>query len=207
MLHERLWQENADLVQACLAHPFVRRLANGSLEVAAFKRYVAQDAFFLHAFLRAYAVALARCAELAPARALHLLMAGVLDELKMHAAYADALSIDFRDVRPFPATTAYIDFLLATAWQHGAGQTIAAMTPCMRLYAHLGASLRPALRPAHPYANWIETYSSPDFADLAATIEGLLDTLAEDAPAAHDAYRYALQCELDFFSAPLEAPR
>jgi len=28
-----------------------------------------------------------------------------------------------------------------------------------------------------------------------------LDTLVDDSPAAHDAYAYAMQCELNFFSA------
>jgi len=36
------------------------------------------------------------------------------------------------------------------------------------------------------------------------TLESLLDDLAPDEPAVHDAYRYAMMCELDFFSAPLE---
>ena len=42
-----------------LAHPFVRGLADGSLPRQVFSGYVAQDAFFLEAFARAYALALA----------------------------------------------------------------------------------------------------------------------------------------------------
>ena len=59
MLHDILWQQNALLVDECLYHPFVRGLANGTLEPETFKRYVAQDAFFLNAFARAYALAAA----------------------------------------------------------------------------------------------------------------------------------------------------
>ena len=52
-LHLVLWNANADLAEACLRHPFVRGMADGSLAREAFKRYVAQDVFFLDAFLRA----------------------------------------------------------------------------------------------------------------------------------------------------------
>jgi thiaminase len=47
MLHEILWQQNVRLAEACLHHPFVRRLADGTLEPEAFRRYVAQDGSFL----------------------------------------------------------------------------------------------------------------------------------------------------------------
>jgi thiaminase/transcriptional activator TenA len=204
MLHAKLWQENLDLAQACLAHPFVRGLRDGTLDQAAFKRYIAQDALFLRAFLRAYAIALAKVEPLDHARRLLGFVSGVLDELKLHASYAATLGIDLAHIRPLPAARAYTDFLLRTAWQAGAGETMAAMTPCMKLYTWLGQQLAPALRPGHPYERWIQTYASPEFEHLASDAERLLDEVADDAPAVHDAYRYAMQCELDFFSAPLE---
>src|SRR5262245_59946220 len=68
MLHEILWQQNVRLAEACLHHHFVPGLADGTLEPEAFRRYVAQDAFFLNAFARAYALAAARSHEdLSPA--------------------------------------------------------------------------------------------------------------------------------------------
>src|SRR3712207_7643856 len=39
--------------------------------------------------------------------------------------------------------------------------TAAAMTPCMRLYAHLGRSLSPET--AGEYAEWVTTYADPAF--------------------------------------------
>jgi len=33
MLHEILWQQNVRLAEACLHHPFVRGLADGTVEV------------------------------------------------------------------------------------------------------------------------------------------------------------------------------
>jgi thiaminase/transcriptional activator TenA len=109
--------------------------------------------------------------------------------------------IDLTQVQPLPATRAYTDFLLRTAWSAGVDETIAAMTPCMRLYAWLGKTLMTKLYYDHPYGDWINTYSSPDFETLAVEIEGLLDALAQDRTAIREVYRYAMYCERNFFNA------
>jgi hydroxymethylpyrimidine/phosphomethylpyrimidine kinase len=202
-LHERLWRRNADLAQRCLAHPFVRGLADGSLSVGAFGRYVAQDAFFLRSFLRAFALCAGRTADLQAAGVLADMQRGTLEELDLHASYARSLGIDLERVEPLPAASAYCDFLLRCAWQEEPGVALAAMTPCLRLYHHLGSELARAGIPAHHYAEWIRTYSSPEFGAQTARLEALLDRLAVDTPAVDEAYRRAMRCELDFFSAPL----
>ena len=204
MLHDLLWQLNTDITQRCLEHPFVRQLADGTLDRDVFRRYVAQDAFFLRAFLRAYALAAAKCDDLERARLFHKLMSGVLDELKLHASYSAKLAIDLDDVKPYAATSAYTDFLLRVAWHGSLAEIIAAMVPCLRLYTHLGNALTTSLRPEHPYEDWIKTYSGDEFRHLCLRLESLLDEVASDSPAVRDAYRYATQCELDFFSAPME---
>ncbi len=205
MLHETLWQANRDLAQACLSLPFVQGLANGHLEAVAFQRYVAQDAFFLNAFLRAYALAAAKCEQLDQVAAFRDLMGGVLEELELHRGYAESLGIDLRTVEPLPAARAYTDFLLRVAWSAGVAEIVAAMTPCMRLYAWLGVELSPHLRDDHPYGDWIRTYADPEFEALAQALEGLLDDVAADTPSVREAYRYAMICERDFFAAPLTA--
>jgi len=104
-------------------------------------------------------------------------------------------------VVPTPATLAYTEFLLATAATSGLAVIFAAMTPCMRLYAFLGASLD--ADSAGPYAEWVQTYADPDFEALAAQLEKLLDDQDEDSPAVKQAYRRAMRLELDFFDAAI----
>ena len=58
-LARTLWKENEDLARAALDQGFVRGIADGSLPIESFQYYVAQDAFFLESFARAYALALA----------------------------------------------------------------------------------------------------------------------------------------------------
>ncbi|MFN2523429.1 MAG: TenA family protein [Mycobacteriales bacterium] len=194
-----LWAASADQADAALRHPFVRALGDGSLCREAFQGYVAQDAFFLDCFARAYGLALACCTEPASVAAFTDLLAGVRDELRLHASYAEAWGVDMTRVSPLPATSAYTDFLLETAGLGDVGLTCAAMTPCMRLYAYLGSSLDPEA--AGPYGEWVRTYADVGFEHLAASLEALLDRHAQDTPEVRGAYRRAMDLELGFFDA------
>lgn len=76
--------------------------------------------------------------------------------------------MDLASCAPSAATLAYTEFVLEVAnGQGGLGEVLAAMAPCMRLYAFLGAQLDAAVpeaqRAGNPYAGWIATYASPDF--------------------------------------------
>jgi len=106
MLHEILWQQNVRLAEVCLHHPFVRGLADGTLDPEAFRRYVAQDAFFLNAFARAYALAAARSQDGETLISLCELLNGVLRELQLHAGYAKELKIELARVQPYRAVAA-----------------------------------------------------------------------------------------------------
>jgi thiaminase/transcriptional activator TenA len=153
MLHDGLWHSNLDLVQSCLGHPFVQALGEGTLKSDQFRAFIGQDAFFLRAFLKAYALALARSEDAETAAALYDLIGGVLEELKLHRAYAAELGIDLQRVAANPA---YTDFLLRTAWHTSLGETLATMTPCIRLYVYLGGELISKSSGRHPYRRWIE---------------------------------------------------
>ncbi len=197
-----LWEENADLARAALGHRFVRGLGDGTLPLGDFQGYVAQDAFFLESFARAYALALARSPDRGGVEAFAELVSGVIEELRLHEVYAERWGAPLDGVDPGEATLAYTEFLLSTAALGGVGETCAAMTPCMRLYAFLGRSLaEEGYGEENPYAEWIQTYSDPEFGALAARLEGLLDRYADDAPAVRSAYRRAMALEVAFFEA------
>jgi thiaminase (transcriptional activator TenA) len=199
-LAARLWADNADLADTALAHPFVRGIADGTLPRERFAGYVGQDAFFLEAFARGYALGVVHSTDRAGLDAFADLLAGVRGELRLHGAYAARWGIDLAEVEPLPATLAYTDFLLATASLGGTALTCAAMTPCMRLYAFLGQSLAGRAVPDGDYADWVTTYADPGFEELAGTLERLLDA-APDSPAVQRVYRRAMQLEVGFFDA------
>lgn len=198
-LARSLWADNADLAEAAARHPFVLGIGDGTLPRELFAGYVAQDAFFLESFARAYALALAHSPDRAGLEAFADLLAGVRDELRLHASYASRWGVDLAAVEPAGATLAYTDFLLSVAGLRGVGVICAAMTPCMRLYAHLGGVLSVAR--AGAYAKWVRTYADPAFEELAGTLEHLLDRYADDTGEVQGVYRRAMRLELGFFDA------
>jgi thiaminase/transcriptional activator TenA len=204
-LSKDLWEENNDLARAALDHGFVRGLSDGTLPLASFQRYVAQDAFFLESFVRAYALALAHSPDREGLVEFATLISGVMEELGLHAGYAERWSVDLTRVEPTQATLAYTDFLLSTAALDGVGLTCAAMAPCMMLYAFLGRSLAEEGYAAdNPYAEWIRTYSDPEFESLASKLETLLDRYGGDGSLELSrAYRRAMSLEIGFFEASL----
>lgn len=199
-LARTLWEANTDLAERILAHGFVRGLGDGSLPIDSFKGYVAQDAYFLEAFARAYAFCLAYSTSREDIQSFADLIAGVREELELHKGYAQRWQVELAGVTPIAATSAYTGFLLETAKLGDLGLTIAAMTPCMRLYAFLGRSL--AKRKVAPlYEEWIKTYADPSFEALAARLEELLDRHATDSAPVRGNYRRAMELEYGFFDA------
>ena len=181
-------------------HPFVRGLADGTLPPERYAKFIAQDAFFLDVFARAYAAGVFRAPDHEGRRVWHELQSGVFEELKLHAAASKEMGIDLARVTPLQATSAYTDFLLANTFGGTLGELVAAMAPCMRLYYYLGSSLAAEGRPTHQYASWIETYASPEFAELVDRIEGLMDRYGQGTDRERDRYRQAMRLEYGFFS-------
>ena len=130
-LSDSLWRRNRVLAEAALQHTFVQGIASGELARATFAYYVGQDAVFLDAFCRAYALALAKSPDQDGLIAFRELLDAATDELRLHHGYAARWDVDLPQAAD-PATSAYTNFLLAVAALEPVGHIAAAMTPCMR---------------------------------------------------------------------------
>ncbi|GMG99882.1 hypothetical protein Nepgr_001722 [Nepenthes gracilis] len=214
--------------------PFLVCLAAGNLNIETFRHYIAQDVHFLKAFAHAYELA-EQYADDDDARiSISELRRNVVEELKMHDSFVQEWGSDLvKDCPLNSATVKYTDFLLATAsgkieGVKGPGKlatpfektklaaySLAAMTPCMRLYAFLGGELHALLLlddNSHPYKKWIDTYSSEDFQASALQTEDLLDKLSvsltgEELDIIEKLYQQGMKLEIEFFTAqPLMQP-
>jgi thiaminase/transcriptional activator TenA len=178
------------LWEAQHAHPFVRGLADGTLDEEIFKQYIRQDYLYLIDYGRLLALAAARAPSLElMARFAELTQAILVEEMALHRSLASEWGIPEAELeaeRPTATTRAYVDFLLRTATLGDFGELLAALLPCMWGYAEIGARLAEQPPPGHAgYEQWIETYASEEFSELARWCREALDAVAADAgPAA-----------------------
>jgi thiaminase/transcriptional activator TenA len=179
----------APIWEAQHAHPFVRGIADGSLDPARFAFFIRQDWLFLGEYARLLALGAARAPDLATMRRFAELTRAVLvDEMALHRAEAAAWGVseaELEDERPAPTTRAYTDFLVRTAATGDFAELAGALLPCMWGYAELGQRLaKEAPPPDERYARWIQAYAAEEFAALAAWCRDLVDRLGDDAPPA-----------------------
>lgn len=202
-LAARLREAAAPTRAACLAHPFVRGIADGSLAPEVFARWVRQDWLYL----QTYVEVLARAAELAPNEEARELWHGLHDltvnyELDLHRAFAarfgiSAASLD--ETAPYEATVDYTRFLSECA-SHSYVAIVASVLPCGVGYAEIGAALTAGETPPDErYADWVRTYDDEVFRDAVAKMESELDRHAGDSAPAADIYVRGAAHELAFW--------
>jgi hydroxymethylpyrimidine kinase/phosphomethylpyrimidine kinase/thiamine-phosphate diphosphorylase len=199
--------------------PFIRALADGTLDREPFLFYLAQDALYL----RDYARVLAEAARLAPTSAEQAFWANsahgaIVGELELHASWLTPTQgvgeATFASA-PSAATTAYLDHLRSVAFGGEYRELVAALLPCFWLYTDLGQRLHAgdfgvyARDARHPYASWLGTYADPAFAEATRqSIEFVTAAAATADPETRSrmlqAFEASSRHELAFFAAPME---
>ncbi|WP_270366006.1 bifunctional hydroxymethylpyrimidine kinase/phosphomethylpyrimidine kinase [Microbacterium algeriense] len=214
------WERIAQTRAAIDELPFIRALADGTLEREPFAWYLAQDALYL----REYARVLAEAARLAPTSQEQAFWAessrgSIAGELDLHASWltpAQGVSAATFAAEPAPATVAYLDHLRSVAFGGDYAEIVAAVLPCFWLYTDLGRRLHAgqfgehAQNPEHPYASWLATYADPAFeeATRAAVVHATVAASAappERRTRLRRAFEASSAHELAFFAAPLES--
>ncbi|MBP5802895.1 bifunctional hydroxymethylpyrimidine kinase/phosphomethylpyrimidine kinase [Microbacterium maritypicum] len=216
------WRGIAEIRTGIDELPFIRALADGTLERAPFLFYLAQDALYL----REYARVLAEAARLAPTSDEQAFWAdsahgSIVGELELHASWltpAHGVSAATFAAEPAPATTAYLDHLRSVAFGGDYTEVIAAVLPCFWLYTDLGRRLHAgelgeyARHAGHPYASWLATYADPAFEEATRrAIAYVADAAAQADPGTRARMRRAFEAssahELAFFAAPMGPQR
>jgi len=191
------------------AHPFVRGIGEGTLDVDRFGYWVRQDYRFLIEYCRLFALGAARSPDLATlTRFAELLRATAVTEMSLLRELAAGLGIvdgELESEPMAPTTQAYTDFLVRTAATGDFSELCAALLPCIWGFSEIGLELAKGPRPAEPrLATWIDSYADPEFAALADWCRELVDRLAAGAgpdirSAMEMAFRTSSRYELAFW--------
>jgi len=170
-------------ITAQLAHPFVRGIADGSLDPAVFQNWVKQDYRYLIEYARVFGFCAARADTLEAmtwyADALQLTLA---TEMELHRQYASRFDISTDELESapmWPTTRAYTDFLVRHAQCSDYAEAVAALLPCTWGYVDLGQAMALEEPPEDPrYADWIEQYSSAEFANASEWLKSEMERVA-----------------------------
>jgi thiaminase (transcriptional activator TenA) len=185
---DELFEAARPIWDAQLEHPFVRGIADGSLDPATFKRWVLQDYLYLKEFARIFAWAVAKADRLDSmgwyAAVLNLTLN---TEMELHRQYATRFGVSAAalEAEPvWPTTRAYTDFLVRTAADGDMADLVAALLPCAWGYVHIAQRMMKGQPPRDQrYADWIAQYASPEFAEAAEWLKAEMNRLAEGTTA------------------------
>ncbi|MGM9564784.1 thiaminase II [Evtepia sp.] len=183
----RLHEAAAPIWQACLDHPFVTGIGDGSLPVEKFRHFMLQDYLYLFDYSRVFALGVVKARDPELMRTFAQNVDAILGgEMKIHRAYMKRLGITEEQVfqvKPALDNLSYTNYMLAVANAGGPMEIVAAILACSWSYAEIGQAL--AARPGaaeHPfYGEWIRGYASEDYAATNQALIQLMDRLAADA--------------------------
>ena len=198
-------------------HNFVRGIADGSLQLEAFRFYLVQDFLFLKHFARAYALAVYKSEHLDDMRAALASTTAILGETGVHLKYCAEWGLDESDIVATPEaheTTAYTRFVLERGMSGDLLDLHVALSPCAVGYAEIGRLIVDELEPktdGNPYQDWIDVYSGEEFCAGADAQVAMLDRqmTLRGGPGRFEGlaetFRIATRLERDFWQMGLNA--
>ena len=187
---DRLREAAAPIWDACLRHPFVTGIGDGSLPVEKFQYYLLQDYLYLFDYARVFALGVVKARDMALMQTFTANLDAILGgEMEIHRAYMKELGITQAQVcavRPALDNLSYTNYMLSVAHTGGPAEIVAAILACSWSYAEIGQAL--AAVPGaqeHPfYGQWVRGYASEEYAATNQALMALMDELAKDATGA-----------------------
>ncbi|WP_265108166.1 thiaminase II [Halosolutus halophilus] len=192
---DTLLEAGIDIWEAQKNHPFVRELAAGTLDEAAFEHWLKQDYRYLLDYARLFAIAGVKAHD--EESMTHLLGVAhqVLDhEMDLHREFAAEYGItpeELEAVEKAPTCVAYTNFLLRTAYEGSIAEIAAALYPCMQGYLDVAEHMADLADGDHRYTPFIEMYTSEEFREATDWCRAFVDRCGERYPGEHDAMREA----------------
>ena len=183
----RLHDAAASIWEACRKHPFVTGIGDGTLAVEKFQHFMLQDYLYLFDYARVFALGVVKARDPELMRTFAANVDAILDgEMKIHRAYMKRLGITEEQVfavKPALDNLSYTNYMLSVASSGGPMEIVASILACSWSYAEIGQAL--ATIPGaveHPfYGEWIQGYSSEEYAATNQALIELMDSLTVNA--------------------------
>ena len=161
-------------------HQFLVSLANNTLPLKAFKKYLIQDYFFLIKFIKILALGcvksqnnndLMRCIDF---------IFAIKNELRLHVLYCKKWKISQKTLLKTPElieTKKYTNYVMVVGNKGDILDLFTALSPCIIGYGEIGYELKKKKLHKNSYNSWIDTYASKEYQDVAKENILYLDSL------------------------------
>ena len=183
----RLHDAAAPVWEACLRHPFVTGIGDGTLDMEKFRYFKLQDYLYLFDYARVFALGVVKARDPELMRVFAANVDAILGgEMKIHRAYMKRLDITEEQVfsiKPALANLSYTNYMLSVAQTGGPMEIVASILACSWSYAEIGQALAaiPGAAEQPFYGEWIQGYASEEYAATNQALIELMDSLAADA--------------------------
>ena len=174
-----VWAESAKIFEGIKALPFIKELADGSLDPAKFDRYIAQDEVYLGNYGRQMFLLADMMTDPAQQEMFRLFAQTGLDgEKAMHELLIGRFGID-TEVTSSVVTSTYNNHTQAAIDSGSKEVALAAMLPCMWIYNEVGLYiLSIASLEGNPYKEWVLEYGNEEFTEGVNAVLAIADQWA-----------------------------
>ena len=183
----RLHDAAAPIWEACLKHPFVTGIGDGTLAAEKFRYFMLQDYLYLFDYARVFALGVVKARDPRLMRIFAANVDAILGgEMEIHRTYMARLGITEEQVfavKPALDNLSYTNYMLSVASTGGPAEIVASILACSWSYAEIGQALARIPGAAeHPfYGEWIRGYASESYAATNQSLIKLMDALAAGA--------------------------
>lgn len=174
---QEIWRKSNGIYKSILGQRFINELAEGTLALDKFARYIAQDELYLKNYYRQM-FELAELMDTDENRALFedFARSGMEGEKAMHEFLIGKYGIE-TDVEPSDVTRSYNNLAQEAIDTGDRSLAIAAMLPCMWIYNRVGLNiLKIAKLEDNPYKEWILEYGNEEFTQGVNTVLDIVDS-------------------------------
>lgn len=208
-LTQSLRQQYHSLWERMVTHPFVCEMGEGTLPVAAFRRYFLQDYVFVNDLVAMTALGMAKAPNLTAANHLNQFLTGILNpenDLFVRAFKAlGASEAAYTSASANPTTQAFGDFLMRVGLEGTFEDVLMLLYVTEGTYLDWGTRLLEAgKQPDNPiYREWIELHGPAVLGDLVGWLGERLDRveLGPRRTRLEQIFRTALRYEYLFWEA------
>tara|TARA_B110000261_G_scaffold93641_1_gene106210 strand:+ start:138 stop:800 length:663 start_codon:yes stop_codon:yes gene_type:complete len=162
-------------------HKFLSDLVNNKLSDKNFKKYLIQDYFFLHQFLKILALSVYKSNSFDEIKRSISFIKGIDHEIKLHISYCKKWRIplgSLNNIQVEKANSAYTNHVLSVGKKGNNLDIFSCLSPCIVGYGEIGFKLSKIKNwKKSKYSSWIKMYSSNEYQQIAKDNINYLDIL------------------------------